>query len=306
MATQTPVDSTSGAASYAPRDPVFYLLAVCMLSAALQPAGLAESDRDMAESRARELAAVLDGGPVPADLVLPRFAIKLEELTVLGAILSPTALNPTNPLHVNAGDQTKAREKAKANGVPTDPAGLGRYKEKVIADHAGLVLRLSDLSEPVRASALWASCTRIGKLELLTGAPHLLADALGIVVEEIERAIRMAESLKLPTRSMGRNETNETAETVAPYPANIPLALFQAARRAEDGDEAEPPTDEELRARLAEELRAAGKTKFADLATAPEHIGAKLLEFAAFVDETIPGTLSPPLRAAFGLAEARA
>ncbi len=314
MAAQTQPTESPAPRSYAPRDPIFFLHAACLFAAALQPSGRDESDRDAAEAGARDLAAVLDGGPVPKDLILPRFARQLEDLSEAEAALGSATAGapggtPSNPRALSAGSVLEIRKARQAAGKPTDPRAIASEKERVISDHAGLVARLGDLSEPVRAAALAASVTRIAARPDLTGAPHLMDNAFGIVVEEIERAIRTAEGLEIPARGIGSDAGRESASNVAPYPANVVLELFQAATEAiregaaHEGQEGThvqtEPTETELRAMLADELRRAGKESLAALATAPE--GPAVEVFAGFADLSAPGAISPKLRELLGL-----
>lgn len=231
-------------ARYEPRDPHFYLLALSLLSAALVPATASPvhhaSDHVDAEETARKAARILDGGTPPEGFIQRAIARRMAEVREFSAtvgVLLDQRQNPTGaPIRIGTAAEVQrardaeAKRAAKEGPMPT----VDELKEQNARDLA----RFRDLSEPVRDAALRASAVRLSSTVEITGARA--EEAIGIVCEEIARAIRFAEEAAIGTKSLPDDAALSDIASAVPYPANL-AALALLGVVAEEAD-AEPQT----------------------------------------------------------------
>lgn len=245
-------------ARYEPRDPHFYLLAVCMLSAALVPATANPTyhaaDHTQADETARKAAQILDGAPAPDGFLQRAIARRLAEIreyqSTVGLTIDPRHVPTGVPVRIGTAAEVERARKAEAARAEKD--GPMPSVEELKDQNAKDLTRFRDLSEPVRDAALRSSAVRLAATHEITGARP--EEAIGIVCEEIMRALRIAEEIGLPTRSLPENASMSDAAMGVPYPANMPaMALIggmaqieetvnDAIRQATDAEPETPPT----------------------------------------------------------------
>lgn len=231
---------------YEPRDSHFYLLAMCMLSAALVPATASPQyhphDHIDAEDTARKAAQLLDGGPAPDGFIQRAIARRMAEVrefqATVGALLDQRN-NPTGaPVRIGTAAEVQrardaeAKRAAQHGPMPT----VEELKEQNAAD----LYRFRDLSEPVRDAALRASAVRLSATTEITGARA--QEAIGIVCEEIMRAIRFAEEAGIATTTLPEEPNLGDIAAGMPYPANLAGFALVGVMAAEGVGDAEPTT----------------------------------------------------------------
>jgi hypothetical protein len=231
---------------YEPRDPHFYLLAFCTLSAALVPATASPvyhaADHTQAEDTARSAARILDGGPAPEGFVqraiLRRMAEVREYQATTGMLIDPRQAPTGMPVRlVNAAEVQRAREREALREKEQGPMPtVDELKAKNLED----LSRFRDLSEPVRDAALRASAVRLAATNEITGARP--EEAIGIVCEEIMRAIRFAEEIGIGSAGLSEKAGLEDLATGVPYPASLAMLALVGAMSRDGDDETEPQT----------------------------------------------------------------
>ncbi len=235
-----PAPVAAPAVAYEPRDPVFFLLAVCSFAAALQPPGsVHDADRDQAEKTGAICARVLDGGPVPEKLVLPRHRRTLE---VVKSKEDLAARVDGAPVARVMTESEKAREVKRIEAIEKEtPIPSRAYVEH---QNRTLLEAIGDISEPVRAAALHSAIARITAQPQLTGVRT--EEAVSVVIEEIERAIRLAGPIGLTTVSidtLAAAGQEEFGSSHLPYPANLALDIMDL-RFAAFAPDAEPEAND--------------------------------------------------------------
>lgn len=229
---------------YKARDPSFFALAAGAFAAALHPDTLAESDADKADDIGDTCARVLDRGIVPKGFLMPRTRrvldlVHRQDLLKSGETDRPLA-GVRHPVIMTEGEKAKERELlAKAGPIPT--------RDELMATNERQIAALADLSEPVRFSALLQACIRIDARPQITGARA--DEAVAIVVEEVERALRKHKAVGNPLHDLENPNAPpiEDPSRVVPYPVNVMMELLRAGAAgaagaaAEADDAGEPP-----------------------------------------------------------------
>lgn len=206
---------------YEPRSRLFYAEAVQAFRAALESPPFHDSDRDQAEATAKVCAQALDSGVVPKEYLTPKAARKLE------LVVQYDRLN-------GGGSQSEAeryRERQRLSALGPIPK-----REEVLADNTRAIALLRDISHPVRNSAFRAAIIKLTSRPGVTGARE--ADALGIVIDEVETAVRLHGEQTLPLRSpetMSAEEQAQAGADMVPWPVNFALEFATALHNADDG-----------------------------------------------------------------------
>lgn len=212
-----PTEKTASAPTIPHRDLVFTHYATCIIAAAVLPVPAHHMDHAAAEVTAAACARILDGGGAPKDYVIRRYARMFDDIAQADAV-AEGAKGPViqNGRIVNAAEGAAFRKKIEA-------AGPLPRREVVNSDNAAALARISDISEPVRSAAMHASVARLTVSR--EGVREL--DAVAIVIEEIERAIRVADSLGLDSKGIGERKEGTVKEAIesVPYPGNVALFL---------------------------------------------------------------------------------
>jgi hypothetical protein len=168
-------------------------------------------------------AQALDSGVVPKDYVTPKAARKLE-------------LIQQNDRLSSGSSQTEAeryRERQRLNSLGPIPK-----RDEVMSENTRTLALLKDISHPVRNSAFRSALIKLTSRPAVTGARE--ADALGIVIEEIETAIKLHSEYTLPVRSpesMSPEEQEQAGASMVPYPVNIALEFATALHAVEEVQE---------------------------------------------------------------------
>ena len=233
------------------RDPVFMHHATALLaSALLMPLVVSdETDEKHALNTAESIARLLDTGEVPEGYVTP------ENAAAIAQTLYYTHSTPNGPIASNEGEKNVRNAQ-----LVEHEKKLGRVKTvgQIKKENDELLATLVDISEPVRSTALTTTAFLLAALgKAITGAhPN---EAVGIAVNEILRAIRLAEKFGVPTRGIetvaaqidAGEIDQETAERALPYPASVAMdmtkGLLQALRDQAEGQMDDPsaqPTDD--------------------------------------------------------------
>lgn len=210
--------------AYKPRDPRFFLYAVSSLTAALCPPGNDSSNHAQAAEAGRACAAVLDGGVVPEGFSTP------ETVRLLTLVKEKEAIQTARTGIPIPGQQfvpsmsvgVIEREEKRLAAIGPIPS-----RDELLTKNKDTVARLRNISAPVRMAALVASSNRLGALPVITGAPSVRADAIGIVVDELIRAIALATELGIPsTEEIGDAEAQKAGSSVLPWPACLALDMI--------------------------------------------------------------------------------
>lgn len=232
---------TPESAPVAARDLVFTHYATCMIAAALLPAPAHPQDHQTAEVTAAACVRILDGGGAPEGYVIPRYARQLEDVAQ-GEAVAEGARNPLlqNGRIMNAAEGAAFKNKVKASGpLPK--------KAAVEADNAAALARLAGISEPVRHAALNSSVARLTVIR----EGVRVEDAVAVIIEEIERAVRLADALGLDSKKFdaGKDCTIKEAIEGVPYPGNISLAIaIEAIATITDNDAPPAPGSDQPQA----------------------------------------------------------
>lgn len=216
--------TASAIPAYKPRDPRFYLQAVSALTAALCPPGNDSANHAQAAEAGRACAAVLDSGTVPEGFTTPE-AVRLLSLVGEREVLHAARTGMPVPggrvapsMPVGALEREEKRLAA-AGPIPT--------RDEVNAKSKEAVERLKNISAPVRMAALTASALRIDAIPFVTGAPSVRNDAIGIVVDELTKAIELAKELGVPsTETLSEADAQKAGSAVLPYPACLTLDML--------------------------------------------------------------------------------
>lgn len=227
--TRTP-ETTPIPESYEPRDPAFYVTAAGLIAASLLPPQIvAQSDHDHAEKTGHLCARFLDKGMVPRDYAMPKTQ-RILELVRQAEILDAANLGrpipgAQYPVVMNEGE--RQRQRAQLDAAARENGGTIPTREAVMEENRRTIAAFADVSDPIRWNALLWSQARISSRPQTTGARP--EEALGIVLEEMERAIRFGSMAGLPVRSIEKAGPGENASLHVPYPGNIAVELMQAS-----------------------------------------------------------------------------
>lgn len=211
---------------YQPRDPMFYALAAGLFASALHPDTLHESDAEAADKTGHLCARMLDRGLAPHAFLMPKTR-RVLELVHRRELLDAGGTRPLegqqHPVIMTEGEKQKEREAlAKAGPIPA--------RAEVMAQNEKQIQALTDLSEPVRMSAMLQACFRISARSQVTGARP--DEALTIVVEEVERALRNHRDAGNPTRDIESTPPLNDPSRLLPYPASIAIEVLRAGAAA--------------------------------------------------------------------------
>jgi len=223
--TSTSTTTTPAAEQYQPRDPMFYGLAAGMIAAALRPDTLAESDAEAAEKIGHTCARALDRGVVPEGFLMPKTRRMLDFVHRRDLLQSGETDRPLGTARhaVIMTEGEKQREREALQKVGTIPS-----REELMGQNAKQIAALANLSEPVRHNALHQAALRITAKPHVTGARE--QEALVIVVEEIDAALRIHAAIGNPTvdlESDGGILPDDPSRSL-PYPGNVVTDLLRA------------------------------------------------------------------------------
>ncbi len=216
---------------YKPRDPRFYLYAASILTAALCPPGNDASNHSQASEAGRACAAVLDSGTVPDGFTTPEAVRLLSLVGERDAIQGARTGMPIPGQRVAPSMSVGALEREEKRLASFGPIPS---RDEVAAKSRETIERLRNISAPVRMAALMAAAVRLDAMPSITGAPSVRNDAIGIVVDELTKAIALANELGLPAvESITDEEAQKAGSAVLPYPACLALDVFFVAALSE-------------------------------------------------------------------------
>ncbi len=229
--------------AYEPRDPYFFAYAWSVITAALvPPTSLDNSDHRFAEETGHACAVVLDGGGAPPKFLSRHAVRRIGEIRELKALTEAQVdrITTARPVRIGTeGEKQQAlarvaeRERELGYALPTE--------QEVRDENAADLDRSQDLSELVRLAALHAASVRLSATSDITGARP--DEAIGIVLEEIDRAIRIHARIGLPVTAIRDDATVEDSLRGLPYPAGIAVAvILGASEEPELAAEQSPPT----------------------------------------------------------------
>ncbi len=220
---------------YEPRDPSFYPYAAGAFTAALRPRGKFPEDVANAKRLGHTLARLLDRGVVPDKFTLPDTA---RILSIIDRRDQLDAIEKGRPMAgqryaatMTEGD--KARERKALADLGPVPS-----REEAMGEHAKRLEQLADISEGVRMSAFLQAVIRLTAIPDVTGAPMCEADALAIVVEELEIAIENHRDAGNPLRSLEHEEPGKNPALHVAYPGSTVIELMLAKAEADALEEA--------------------------------------------------------------------
>lgn len=215
---------TASVSAYKPRDPRFFHYAASILTAALCPPGNDSSNHAQAADAGRACAAVLDSGIVPDGFSTPETVRMLSlvgekeslQFARTGVPVPGQRVAPSMPVGVIDREEKRL---AAVGPIPT--------REELLAKNKATIAKLQNISAPVRMSALAAAAFRLDAMPTVTGAPSVRSDAIGVVVDELTRAIALAEELGIPsTETISEADAQKAGSAVLPWPACLALDMI--------------------------------------------------------------------------------
>lgn len=209
-------------AKWTPPDRIFYHRTLMVISAALMPASIAQSDRDNALKLARDIARALCGGGFPKGYKTYRNMRTMDLILLQEELLDAERPGTRSALSEGVKAQKRAHLKKVAEGevVPTK-AELEQINDADLNDFA-------NLSDLVRSHAADAIAIRLGARQDITGARQ--DDAFNCVVDELEKAAALAGELELPIAQP--SDEDPIGPEHFPYPASSAVEFVEAAAEA--------------------------------------------------------------------------